>query len=96
VSPSSTAMSSAGMPSSSARICAYVVSCPWPCDFVPNRAIAFPVGWIRTSHESNIFSPRMSNVWDGPAPTISVKLEIPIPISSPRARFSACSFRRAS
>ncbi len=60
VSPSSTSTSAAGMPSSSAMICAYVVSCPWPCDFVPKRAIAFPVGWIRISAESNILMPRMS------------------------------------
>ena len=32
-------------------------------------------------------------VREGPAPTISVKLEMPMPISSPRARFSACSAR---
>ena len=37
VSPSSTTMSSAGMPSSWATICAHVVSWPWPCDFAPVR-----------------------------------------------------------
>ena len=47
-------------PSSSATICAYVVSWPWPCDFVPKRAIALPVGWMRISAESNILIPRMS------------------------------------
>ena len=37
--------------------------------------------------------PQISKVCAGPAPTISVKLEIPIPINSPRRRFSACSLR---
>ena len=32
----------------------------------------------------------------GPAPTASVKKLIPMPISSPRSRFSACSLRRSS
>ena len=61
-----------------------------------DRAIALPVGWIRISAESNILMPRMSKSWAGPAPTTSVKLDMPIPINSPRARFSACSFRRSS
>ncbi len=39
--------------------------------------------------------PRMSKSLDGPAPTISVKLEMPMPISSPLLRFSACSLRSA-
>jgi hypothetical protein len=38
----------------------------------------------------------MSKCFEGPAPTISVKLEIPMPISWPRLRFSACSRRNAS
>ena len=38
----------------------------------------------------------MSKCFEGPAPTISVKLEMPMPISSPRARFSACSFRSSA
>ena len=46
--------------------------------------MALPVGWTRISHESNILIPRMSKCFDGPAPTISVKLEMPMPISSPR------------
>ena len=40
--------------------------------------------------------PRMSKSFDGPAPTISVKLQMPMPISSPFARFSFCSFLKAS
>ncbi|MGY4379831.1 hypothetical protein ACVWZ3_007470 [Bradyrhizobium sp. i1.3.6] len=46
--------------------------------------------------------PRMSQFFDGPAPTISVKKEMPSPMISrvsPRAnaaRFSACSFRSAA
>jgi len=32
----------------------------------------------------------------GPAPTVSVKNDSPIPMSSPFARFSACSRRRSS
>ena len=31
--------------------------------------------------------------FEGPAPTTSVKQQTPMPISSPRSRFSACSFR---
>ena len=46
--------------------------------------------------KSNILSPRMSKSCDGPAPTISVKLLMPMPMSSPRARFSACSLRSPS
>ena len=84
------------MPSSSAMICAYVVSWPWPCDLVPKRAMALPVGCTRSSQESNILMPRMSKCFDGPAPTISVKLEMPMPISSPFARFSACSLRSSA
>ncbi len=77
-------------------IWAYVVSWPCPCDFVPKRAIALPVGWMRSSQESNILMPRMSKCFDGPAPTISVKLEMPMPMSSPFLRFSACSLRSAA
>ena len=40
--------------------------------------------------------PRMSMCLRGPAPTPSVKNDTPMPISSPRARFSACSRRRSS
>ncbi len=50
---------------------------------------------MRISAESNILIPRMSKSFDGPAPTISVNEQMPIPISSPFARFSACS-RRSS
>ena len=38
----------------------------------------------------------MSNCREGPAPTISVKLEMPMPISSPRSRLSACSLRSSA
>ena len=65
-------------------IWAKVVSWPWPWLWTPSRARTLPVGWTRISHESNILMPRMSKSWDGPAPTISVKLLIPMPISSPR------------
>ena len=41
-----------------------------------------------------IFNPMMSKSWDGPAPTISVTDQMPLPMSSPRASFSACSRRR--
>ena len=54
-----------------------------------------PVGWMRISALSNILMPRMSKCFDGPAPTTSVKVEKPMPISSPFARFSACSFSSA-
>ena len=53
-------MSSAGMPSSSATICAKVVSWPWPWVFTPIFRIALPVGWTRSSAESNIRRPAMS------------------------------------
>src|SRR5262245_62266171 len=33
--------------------------------------MALPVGWMRISALSNIFNPRMSKCFDGPAPTIS-------------------------
>ena len=32
----------------------------------------------------------------GPAPTVSVKNETPMPMYSPRSRFSACSRRSSS
>ena len=38
----------------------------------------------------------MSMCLRGPAPTVSVKNETPMPISSPLARFSACSLRSSS
>ena len=38
----------------------------------------------------------MSMCLRGPAPTASVKKLMPIPISSPRSRRSACSFRSSS
>ena len=38
----------------------------------------------------------MSMCLRGPAPTPSVKKLIPIPISSPRSRFSRCSRRSSS
>ena len=55
------------------------------------RAAALPVGWTRSSAPSFIPRPRMSMCLRGPAPTASVKNETPMPISSPRSRFSACS-----
>ena len=50
----------------------------------------------RISQEPNIFNPRISKFFEGPPPTISVNDEIPMPMNSPRARFSACSLRRSS
>ena len=87
-------MLSDGSPSSVAMIWAKVVSWPWPWDLVPRRAITLPVGWTLISQESNMPSPTMSQLRTGPAPTISVKVEMPMPISSPFSRFSACSLRR--
>ena len=74
-------------------IWAYVVSWPWPWVCDPILASTLPVGWTRISQPSFIFSPMMSKSCDGPAPTISVKEQMPMPMSSPRARFSACSRR---
>ena len=48
------------MPSSLATIWAKVVSWPWPWVWTPILRIALPVGWTRSSAESNIFRPRMS------------------------------------
>ena len=76
------------MPSSWATICANVVSCPWPCDWQLTPSTALPVGWTRRSAPSAMPSPTMSMCLRGPAPTVSVKNEMPMPISSPRARFS--------
>jgi hypothetical protein len=38
----------------------------------------------------------MSMSLRGPAPTASVKKAMPMPISSPRVRFSACSLRSSA
>ena len=92
VSPSSIWISSDGRPSSVAMICAYVVMWPWPWVMVPRRAIALPVGFTRMSQLSKSEMPRMSHTLLGPAPTISVKVLMPMPMSSPFLRFSACSF----
>src|SRR5262245_25425458 len=55
------------------------------------RAVAVPVGCRRISQLSNMASPRMSQFFDGPAPTISVKKQRPIPMvsrGSPRLKAS--------
>ena len=96
VSPWRTWTSSGGIPSSSATICANVVSWPWPWVCALIETIALPEGWTRRSAPSFIDMPRMSMCLRGPAPTPSVKKETPMPISSPRARFSACSLRSSS
>ena len=96
VSPFTTWMSAGGMPISSATICANVVS--WPCPWLmqDSRTTALPVGCTRSSHASAMPRPRMSMSLRGPAPTASVKNATPMPISSPRSRFSACSRRSSS
>ena len=43
--------------------------------------MAAPVGWTRISANVDIAMPRMSQLRDGPAPTISVKNATPMPIS---------------
>ena len=53
-------------------------------------------GWMRSSQPSAIPRPRMSMSLRGPAPTASVKKATPMPMSSPRSRFSACSRRSSS
>ena len=73
-------------------IWANVVSWPWPCDFTPSLRIALPVGWTRSSAESNMRSPAIWYSLPGPAPTTSVKQASPIPISRPSSRAAACSF----
>ena len=64
--------------------------------------MADPVGWMRISQLSNMPSPRMSQFFTGPAPTISVKCVSPMPMSLrvlPALKSSilcACSLRRPS
>ena len=96
VSPWMTSTSSTDSPSSAATICANVVSwpCPWVCTLIESCAV--PVGDMRSAAPSFMPRPMMSMCLRGPAPTASVKKETPMPISSPRARFSACSARSAS
>ena len=53
-------------------------------------------GLTRISQLSNMPTPSMSQALLGPAPTISVNVHRPMPISSPLARFSACSRRSPS
>jgi hypothetical protein len=89
-------MSSGGMPSSWATIWANVVSWPWPCDCTLMRSTALPVGRMLSCASSFIPSPAMSMCLRGPAPTPSVKNDRPMPIISPRSRFSACSRRSSS
>ena len=60
VSPCMTLMSSGWMPSSLETICANVVSWPCPCVWQLSLRIALPVGWIRSSAPSFIFTPMMS------------------------------------
>ena len=60
VSPCITLMSSGWMPSSPATIWANVVSWPCPCVWQLILRIALPVGWIRSSAPSFIFTPMMS------------------------------------
>src|SRR5437879_1332707 len=76
VSPSSTTMSSAGMPSSWLTIWAQVVSWPWPWVLAPVRTMALPVMWTLRSAESNILMPRMSYSRLVPAPSGSVMVEL--------------------
>ena len=96
VSPSSTTMSSAGMPSSWATICAQVVSWPWPWPRAPVRTMALPVMCTLSSAESNILMPRMSYSRLLPAPSGSVIVEMPRPSSRPCARASSCCLRKSS
>ena len=96
VSPSSTTMSSAGMPSSWATIWAQVVSCPWPCVAAPVRTMALPVMCTLSSAESNILMPRMSYSRLLPAPSGSVIVEMPRPSSLARFLASSCSRRKSS
>ena len=96
VSPCSTTMSSAGMPSSWVTIWAKVVSWPWPWVCAPILRTALPVGCTRSSAESNILMPRMSYSRLLPAPSGSVIVEIPMPSSRPCLRASACSTRKSS
>ncbi len=57
---------------------------------------ALPEACTRRSQPSAMPCPRTSMCFFGPAPTTSVKKETPMPISSPRSRFSACSLRSSS
>ena len=95
VSPSSTTMSSAGMPSSWATIWAHVVSWPWPWVLAPVRRIALPVMCTRSSAESNILMPRMSYSRLLPAPSGSVIVEMPMPSRRPCSLASSFCLRKS-
>jgi hypothetical protein len=71
-----------------------LVALPWVLTEMPSTAL--PVGCTRSSAPSAMPRPAMSMCLRGPAPTVSLKNDSPMPISSPRARFSACSARSAS
>src|SRR5207344_1723387 len=62
-------MSSGGMPSSSATICANVVSWPCPCVCALMLTTALPEGCTRRSAPSFMARPRMSMCLRGPAAT---------------------------
>ena len=96
VSPWMTLTSLTATPSSSATICAKVVSSPWPCGDEPMKTCALPLGWKRTialSHNPP-WNPTAPATCEGPSPQISTYIETPMPRYRPFLRASACSFRR--
>jgi hypothetical protein len=57
-----------------------------------NLAMALPVGWTLISALSNILIPKISKSFEGPAPTTSVNVAIPMPINSPFFLFQCFIF----
>ena len=73
VSPWTILTSSTPTPSSSATICANVVSSPWPCGDAPMNTFTLPLGWKRTIalSQSPPWNPTAPATCDGPRPQIS-------------------------
>ena len=69
-------MSSIGTPSWSAMTCAYVVSWPWPCGWVPTVTTTLPVRWTLMLADSHMAAPQPSPTapihFDGATPHTSM------------------------
>jgi hypothetical protein len=91
-------MSSSRAPSSSATICASVVSRPCPCDDTPNVAVTPPVESIRMVAASVPVLMGMPGDAEmrEPMPVSSAYDAMPMPTQRPSARASACARRKPS
>ena len=83
-SPQTISTAAGSTPSSSAAICANVVSCPWPCGEEPVRTVTRPSG-----------STRISALSQRP-PARSTYMPTPMPTTLPSARARSRSSRRRS